>query len=175
MKAWLDVMAKDIIETEAKRRHFVETGGPLFGYFCEEPDELVIVAAFGPGPRAKHRPRSLVPDRAATELVITDVHERSQGRYRYIGSWHTHPFGLARPSAIDSTTAGDISAQESVALEQPLLLIQATRPTPRMVRIGRLRAFQWNATSRSLDPVELLEVVDLVDRLLCSSTEARPR
>ena len=101
MTIWLDELAKAIIQDLARGRRFSETGGPIFGYESSGGEAIVVAAVFGPGPKARHRPRGLVPDRAATEDAIRQVYELTDGRYRYLGSWHTHRLGSrirARPT-----------------------------------------------------------------------------
>lgn len=141
------------MEREIQRRLLVETGGPLFGFQSE--GEAVVVGAGGPGPKARHRPRSFRPDRDAVDRAIARVHEISEGRYRYVGSWHTHPLGRAHPSRTDAAAARQISQETDVALPRPLLLIHRTIPTRRTFRDRDLRAFWWNPSVMDLDPVPL--------------------
>jgi integrative and conjugative element protein (TIGR02256 family) len=103
----------------------------------------VIVRAFGPGPRAKHRPRRYVPDREATQVAIDRVFAESEGRFGYLGEWHSHPLGRAYPSGGDLTSMSEISSQPAVDLAEPLILIQGTKPFHRHVEIGELAAFRW--------------------------------
>jgi integrative and conjugative element protein (TIGR02256 family) len=174
MRVWLDGRVKDVIEDEARRRRFLETGGPLFGYWAETGEEVVVGAAFGPGPKAKHRPRSLLPDPDSTEEAIRRVHSASNGRYIYLGSWHTHPGGQPRPSGVDTATARNIASQEDVELPRPLFLIQSTRPGHRVVRMGELIAHLWEAERSALEPVDRVELVKLDQLLIESSRRAYP-
>jgi integrative and conjugative element protein (TIGR02256 family) len=151
MTTWLDRDARTRIEREARRHRLVETGGPLFGFDDEDLDELVIVGAGGPGPRAKHRPRSFVPDRDAVDRAIARVHEASEGRYAFLGSWHTHPFGRAFPSGTDTRTATEIANDEGADLPRPLVLIQATRPLRKTLRDSDLHAFRWQILEQQLE------------------------
>jgi integrative and conjugative element protein (TIGR02256 family) len=153
MTVWLDPLARHQIEREASRRRFVETGGPLFGF--EVDDDLVVIGAGGPGPNARHRPRSFRPDRDAVDRAITEVQEASERRYRYLGSWHTHPFGRAWPSGTDLAAARGISEEPEVLLPRPLVIIHATWPTRRTFRDRDLRAFRW------MPPLSELIAIDL--------------
>jgi integrative and conjugative element protein (TIGR02256 family) len=170
--AWLDSLALTVIESEARHRRFCETGGPLFGYEGDG-DEIVIAVALGPGPSARHRPRSFRPDRNATGQAIAAVHERTSGRYRYIGSWHTHPLGRANPSGVDLATARDIASQEEVDLPRPLIVIQATRPSARGVRMGELQAYRWEPVACAMVSVPRC-VTELDDRFVDSTTAPMP-
>ncbi len=159
MTIWLDLVARAQIEREARRHRFLETGGPLFGFDDEDSDEVVIVGAGGPGPRARHRPRSFIPDRNAVDRAIARVHDSSDGRYGFIGSWHTHPFGRPAPSATDVATAWAIAGDAEADLPRPLLLIQATGPLRKTLRDSDLRAFRWQIFRPRLEP-RVLAVVD---------------
>lgn len=152
MKLWLEESAYQAIRTEAPKRRFLETGGALFGY--EGDGGVVVVQAFGPGPRAKHRPRSFVPHRGTTAALIDQVWDESAGRYRFLGSWHTHPHARAVPSLTDTRTAVDMTRQDDLRLPEPLLLIQATRGI-RDVELAELRAWRWSASSRTLCELDI--------------------
>jgi integrative and conjugative element protein (TIGR02256 family) len=147
---WLDPNARRKIAREAKRFRFLETGGPLFGFGDE--DALVVVTAAGPGPRARHRPMSFVPDRDAVERAIDRVWELGERRYRYLGSWHTHPRGRAAPSRRDRLTAGEMSEDAGLSLPRPLILIQSTWPGRRIVRDRDLRAHYYDPLRADLVP-----------------------
>ena len=145
---WLDPDARRTITVEALRYRFVETGGPLFGF--GDDDALVIVAAGGPGRRARHRPMSFVPDRAAVERAIDYVWEAGARRYRYLGSWHTHPRGRAVPSGRDRATAREMSRDAGLNLPRPLILIQSTWPGRRVIRDSDLRAYRLDVERSDL-------------------------
>lgn len=143
MRLWLARESHNLIIRESRKRRIVETGGPLFGYRVE--DDVVVTRAFGPGPKARHRPRSLQPDRQATQAAIELMHRESGGRAPYLGDWHTHPLGAARPSGRDIASLEAIAGQKAVDLDRPISIIQATRPLFAHLRIGELRAFEWDA------------------------------
>jgi integrative and conjugative element protein (TIGR02256 family) len=150
---WLDPVARHQIEREASRRRFVETGGPLFGF--AGVGGVVVAGAGGPGPNARHRPHSFRPDREAVDRAIERVREASNRRYRYLGSWHTHPFGRPHPSGTDVAAARGISAEPEVRLTSPVLLIQATWPLRRTFHDRDLRAFRWTPAISGLVIAEL--------------------
>ena len=158
MTTWLDVEARGQIEREARRYRLRETGGPLFGFDDEDTDQLVIVGAGGPGPRATHRRRVFIPDRAAVDRAIARVHEASDGRYAFLGSWHTHPLGRPAPSATDIATAREVAADPETDLPRPLVLIQATNPLRRTLRDRDLRAWRWSLLDDRLELAPLAVV-----------------
>lgn len=161
---WLPGTAARLIEADAVRWGLRETGGPLFGY--EACGELVVTEAFLPGPRATHLPFLYRPDREAVERAIEEVHERSGGGERWIGSWHSHPFGRALPSLIDRRTAGRIAREVAVASPRPVMLIQTTRPTRTGPRAHALGAWRWSPEVEDLLDVDVHPISEMsgIDR-----------
>lgn len=160
MTVWLDPIARHQIQREASRRRLLETGGPLFGY--ESDEDAVVIGAGGPGSGARHRPRSFRPDHDAVDRAIARVREASEHRYRFLGTWHTHPLGSARPSATDVAGAKSIADEPEVLVPRPLVLIQATRPVRRTFCDRELRAFRWqpNISGLVLDEIRAIRVDD---------------
>lgn len=140
---WLDERALALIESETKKRPRTETGGALFGF--GDGDDLVVAGAYGPGPRARHRRTTFQPHPETTGLLMDAVREHSRRRYRYLGSWHSHPGGVPWPSGTDISTVEAIADDAEVGLSQPLMLIQASRPIGRECRPAALRAWRWSA------------------------------
>lgn len=158
---WLDERARALIEHETKKRRRTETGGALFGF--GDGDDLVVAGAYGPGPRARHRRTTFRPNLETTGLLIEAVSDHSRRRYRYLGSWHSHPGGLPRPSGTDIATVEAVAHQAEVGLPQPLMLIQAARSTGGDVELGGLRAWRWSPEIDWVLPWTL-EPVTLEDR-----------
>ena len=148
MTVWLAAAARAQIEREARRFRLRETGGPLFGF--DDGEQIVIIGAGGPGRRATHRRRLFVPDREAVDRAITRVHAASEGRYAFLGSWHTHPLGRPAPSPTDIETARAVAADPTTDLPRPLVLIQATNPLRRTLRDRDLRAYRWTPGEHGL-------------------------
>jgi hypothetical protein len=98
---------------------------------------------------------SFSPDRDAVKRAIDYVWETGQRRYRYLGSWHTHPLGRAIPSGRDRATAREMSEDDELLLPEPLILIQSTWPGRRVVRSTDLRGYKWDGESRDLLGVPL--------------------
>jgi integrative and conjugative element protein (TIGR02256 family) len=158
---FLDARARAVIERQALKRRVRETGGSLFGW---EADEGVYIAcATGPGPGAEHHPRSFRPALATVAAAMACVLEVSEGRYGYLGSWHTHPFGTARPSSVDSTTASAMARQEDLLLPRPRLLIVSTTATKRSVQVRELAAWLWTESPERLAKVAVM-MIELSER-----------
>jgi integrative and conjugative element protein (TIGR02256 family) len=166
MTVWLQSGARLQIEREARLFRLKETGGPLFGFDDEPTGEVVVIAAGGPGPKARHHCRTFEPDRDAVDRAIARVHEASEGRFGFLGSWHTHPMGRPLPSRTDVATARRIAADPDAFLPQPLLLIQATRPTRRTVHDRDLRAFRWSADDDAVAPLVIRRLDDAAAQLV---------
>jgi proteasome lid subunit RPN8/RPN11 len=93
---------------------------------------------------------------------MAEVRRASSQRYRFLGSWHTHPAGAAVPSYRDTQTAAEIAAEADVLLASPLVIIQATRPRLRGAELGEVAAWRWDPAVDqmgrvALEPVELEE------------------
>ena len=164
---WLDSRARVLIEQETLKRPSVETGGALFGY--ENGGGLLVACAYGPGPRAKHRRASFEPDTATTQALMDAVRKTSGCRYRYLGSWHSHPGGTAEPSPQDSATAEVIATEPQVLLARPILVIQSTRLGSRGATLADLRA--WRFEIDGLEPWEITPTE--VDEVRCPTLQLR--
>jgi integrative and conjugative element protein (TIGR02256 family) len=80
-----------------------ETGGILLG--SDDGTVLEVHRAGGPGPHADRRTSGFRRDLAhAQELALAAWADDSSV---WVGEWHTHPRGSARPSATDLATYGD--------------------------------------------------------------------
>jgi integrative and conjugative element protein (TIGR02256 family) len=152
----LDQRARAVIERDSLKRRLRETGGSLFGW--EDEGTIHVACASGPGPGAKHGPRSFAPAPATVAAAMARVQSVSEGRYRYVGSWHTHPLSAARPSATDSATARAMAEQPDLLLPRPLVLIVATTGTKRHIRVGELAAWTWTARTGKLAKAEITTV-----------------
>lgn len=151
MTLWLDADAQADVEAEARTRRIVETGGPLFG-FVSDAGEPVVVKAYGPGPKAKHKRTSFIPDSAETQRLI-DWHYEADG-LGYLGEWHTHPQGEASPSDRDARFLANLAKDPDAGTPAPLALILATRPFHFRVQTKELGAFQLVSPER----IERLEI-----------------
>ena len=172
MTVLIDTRAREAIADVARRRRRCETGGALFGFV--DGENVIVACAYGPGSRARHRPASFEPHRPTTEAIMRAVREESSRRFRFLGSWHTHPGGVAAPSGRDTATAAEIADDGAVLLPSPLLLIQATRRVGRGAEPTDLAAWRWDAVARALRR-DALELTELEERWCPVVTIARGR
>jgi integrative and conjugative element protein (TIGR02256 family) len=79
----------------------VETGGLLFGQIDDFLKVVWIDEVSGPPPDSLASPAGLVCGVAGTAELNAEKSERTRGSVRFIGMWHTHPYGRPRPSCTD--------------------------------------------------------------------------
>lgn len=161
---WIDVRTLGFIESTALDSPRLETGGALFGW--SDDVGVVIAYAFGPGPAAVRTRSTLLADPDYTEEAIRGVHVASEGRYHFLGSWHSHPGGAARPSATDALTASTIAGDLAVRLPRPTLVVVGLGRRRRFRRTGgcpHARAFVWDSVAHHLQEAVLV-TTELSDR-----------
>ncbi|WP_170865260.1 MULTISPECIES: Mov34/MPN/PAD-1 family protein [Hymenobacter] len=124
---WLSESAYKAILLEAMRRMPCETGGILLGYWST-PQEAVITAIIGPGPKAVHRKRSFQPDSTYHEREIARHYEESGRTETYLGDWHTHPKAGAYMSSKDESTLRVLADYAPARLLTPIMMILGTDP-----------------------------------------------
>ena len=129
----------------------------------------MVACAYGPGARAKHRRTTFEPHPATTAALMDAVRTKSVRRYRYLGSWHSHPGGGARPSGQDIATTERVASESEVLLPRPLVLIQSTRLRSRSAVVSELRAWQWRPEVGWLLPCETEPV--RLDERFCGGVE----
>lgn len=112
--------------SEAVARFPDETGGVMLGWTVHDATHVRHVV--GPGPNARHGPTGFHPDSTWQEQVIADLYQDSGRRLSYLGDWHTHPRGVARPSRLDRATLRTIARHPPARCPQPLMLILGGEP-----------------------------------------------
>jgi integrative and conjugative element protein (TIGR02256 family) len=129
---------------EAKCRQPDESGGVLMGYPDRADHDLImVIAQIGPGPNALHRRRRFEPDADWQRDEVARCYEQSGRIATYLGDWHSHPGGSARPSRLDRKTARSISRSDEARLPRPLMVIlggsEDLTPRAYRYRLWRLR------------------------------------
>lgn len=122
-KVWIADAAIRTILAEATDRAPLETGGMLVGYRGHDRPELVVTAATGPGPRARHRRYTFAPDGHWQQRLLAAIYEQSGRVTSYLGDWHSHPDGRPLPSTRDLKTARKVSRRSSARAPHPITLI----------------------------------------------------
>ena len=106
----------------AEARHSAdgkETGGILLGH--DTGDRLHVVTAGGPGPAAQRSPHRFLRDLDHARTLADQAYDEDGSVW--IGEWHTHPSGPARPSPLDLTTYTAHVANDSLGFDRFLACI----------------------------------------------------
>jgi integrative and conjugative element protein (TIGR02256 family) len=112
------------MEREADRWVPEETGGVLIGY--QDPGDAALIQVetqIGPGPAAVHARHRFKPDAAWQEARIAAAYTESGRIFTYLGDWHSHPQGSAKPSRLDRSTARRIARSREARMSRPLIVI----------------------------------------------------
>lgn len=146
-RCWFDRGALNELLKEAKRYRFRETGGALLGW--RDAEDVVVSRILGPGPRARHALSHFAPDHEWQGREGGRIYWESGRRVAYVGDWHTHPRGSARPSVQDSKVMASIAKDADFRTPTPLSLI-VSRPARRS---RSFKVFVWNGWT--LEPVDV--------------------
>jgi integrative and conjugative element protein (TIGR02256 family) len=121
--AWISKNALVFMVKEFLRKLPNETGGVLVGYWLADSEGAVITDVLGPGPRAKHRKISFVPDASYHESEIARLYEESGRLHTYLGDWHSHPDSTTRLSRTDRHTLLTIAKHAEARVVTPLMAV----------------------------------------------------
>jgi integrative and conjugative element protein (TIGR02256 family) len=102
-----------------------ETGGMLMGWTMAT--EIVVTHVIGPGPGAVFARDHFEPDGRWQNRHLARIYRASDFTVTYLGDWHSHPRGPARPSSRDRETAGAVSADADARAPEPLTLLVSGR------------------------------------------------
>jgi integrative and conjugative element protein (TIGR02256 family) len=100
-----------------------------------------------------HRPAAFHPDHAYQVTQLERIFEETAGTSVYLGDWHTHPGGVAQPSAIDHRTLRRIARSRAAQCPHPLMLIVAGRSDSWVAGAFTVSRY-WPSRMRPL-PIEL--------------------
>lgn len=120
--AWIRNSVLSALERTAQHALPNETGGLLVGYRADN-GEVVIQELVGPGPKARHSPVRFLPDHAWQCERLDAIYRDSNGRFVYIGDWHTHPRGIPEMSNLDRRTLRKIARHPGISSSPPVMLI----------------------------------------------------
>lgn len=123
---WLPANAQEEMVRQVTEAEPDETGGILLGYEAPHDAAVVITHLIGPGPDARASRAGFEPDGQWQEKEVARIYEESGRHATYLGDWHSHPDGAARPSRKDQRTARSISGHAEARMPNPLMLIVAT-------------------------------------------------
>ncbi|RSN64669.1 ThiF family adenylyltransferase [Actinomadura sp. WAC 06369] len=99
-----DALTQMRIETRRGARvrgNTIETGGMLLGAFDDAVGVVHVDVATGPPPDSLLSQHYFEHGTAGAQELIDHHNRRTKGLTTFVGMWHSHPYGQARPSAID--------------------------------------------------------------------------
>lgn len=125
--AWTSHTVLRGLEAQASQHSPNETGGVVMGYWVSESVrdgmQVVVTDWIGPGPNAKHRPESFIPDHEYQEEQIARRYAASGRLMTYLGDWHTHPAAPGVMSERDRATMRRIARHGAARVTHPLMII----------------------------------------------------
>jgi integrative and conjugative element protein (TIGR02256 family) len=86
----------------------VETGGMLLGAVDEGTQTVHVDVATGPSPDSRLSEHHFDHGTLGTQEIVEDSRATTGNRVGFIGMWHTHPHGVARPSPTDEAGMAQI-------------------------------------------------------------------
>lgn len=148
---WITTAALEAAQAEGSTHAPEESGGVLLGWRGPARSEYVVTDLLGPGPGASHERTRFEPDYPWQERQIADRYEASGRRVTYLGDWHTHPGGPARPSRRDVRTLVTIARSPAARIPDPIMVVLGGggpwRPAAWRLREFGLRPFLYPTAS----------------------------
>jgi len=120
------------IRTEVRRGSrvrgaLVETGGMLLGAFDEATGIIHVDRAAGPPPDSYLSTNYFQHGVEGAQERVTDEIERTSGVSGFLGFWHTHPDGPARPSPTDEQGMASIVGPDGSRRRALMMILGADR------------------------------------------------
>jgi integrative and conjugative element protein (TIGR02256 family) len=98
-----------------------ETGGIIIGNYSEDLHYAMAKMILGPSPDSKSGSNWFYRGVLGFQLILNSLWYR-QKQY-YIGEWHYHPFGEAKPSRTDINQMLSIASTKQYNCPEPILII----------------------------------------------------
>jgi integrative and conjugative element protein (TIGR02256 family) len=98
-----------------------ETGGILVG--TRTAEHIFILAVVDAGPKSLEKRTMFKKDFSYAKSELARLHTESQGKWGYLGEWHSHPDGSLMPSSVDVKSMNDIVKSILNSNLTPILLI----------------------------------------------------
>lgn len=130
-----------------------EVGGWLLGYWTADDANVFVTHATPPGPRG--RPWGVRVSGVGHRERFDAAWAASGGAVTFLGDWHTHPGGIATPSARDQDAMRTLATKTAYGTPQPLIAIIETPRWPWSRKRSEIRFFlrQPDATIKELAPI----------------------
>ena len=140
-----------------------ETGGILLGFEASWLGEVLVLEAGGPGPNAERRRDFFCRDLGHAQRLANDAFLRTTARW--IGEWHTHPYGPLAPSRKDLRTYRRFLRDPELGFKSFIAVIVGSNDG----EWKKPRAAAWLIGLRRVLPALLLPGLDRLDIVLENS------
>jgi integrative and conjugative element protein (TIGR02256 family) len=121
--AALDRMYSEVVASGDLLGDRVETGGLLLGHADGAARVVWVDVASGPPPDSERSSERFRHGVEGVKELIADVEARSAQLVRFLGMWHTHPYGSASPSDIDQQAMSALLASQDRAPNPAVLMV----------------------------------------------------
>jgi len=101
----------------------VETGGVLLGEIDDACQVIWVSKVTGPPPDSHASARAFVCGVEGVDDLVAHHDRRTRSALRFLGLWHTHPYGQARPSEMDKRGMTELLVPVAPAPRRALLVI----------------------------------------------------
>lgn len=140
------------IKAEIQSRPRTETGGIVFGRYCDLSDTFHVVGTLPAPPDSKFSPEEFVLGTEGLRPLLSDLIEGSGGALYPLGTWHSH-LVPSSPSIKDMRTAVLLSGMQFF----PLLMLIRTPARYEVLTVETLKALPTVAADDNEQP-ELKDV-----------------
>ena len=103
----------------------IETGGVLIGRYNKTHNMALITRIYGPPADSQKGQNTFVRGTKGLQQLIDKLWRVNE---YYLGEWHFHPRGTARPSPIDVRQMRRISASDEHHCPEPILIVVGGNP-----------------------------------------------
>lgn len=116
------------MRTEARRGvrvrgERIETGGMLLGSIDDATGTIIIDTATGPSPDSHLSALFFDHGTQGTQEIVNRHRQTTANRIGFTGMWHTHPYGIASPSATDEAGMADIVSPDGTSRRALMLIL----------------------------------------------------
>lgn len=111
------------MEQESQNSKYVETGGVIVGKGNFIENNLILMAASLPGPKAIRRRFFFQRDHIFCQQFLDEFASNTNGEIDYLGEWHKHFEVDPKPSYQDIQTMQKVAQSSNYHVQIPLLLI----------------------------------------------------
>ncbi|CDZ87474.1 ThiF family adenylyltransferase [Rhodococcus ruber] len=107
----------------------IETGGMLLGSFDDATGTLSVDVATGPTPDSRLSALHFDHGTKGSQEILDHHRSQTANRIGFAGMWHTHPFGLARPSRTDEAGMASLVAPDGTGRRALMLILGGNQAT----------------------------------------------